>query len=249
MYTLYNGDCLEIMKTFPDNCIDLVVTDVPWGDTKQKFDVPVDSVELMKQLRRVVKASGKIVIISNMRYGAKLIIENENIFKRHRVIKTKRKRNFPNCSHQDLINHYDVFIFYDEVGTYNPIKTTGHKPVNKFTKRTGNGDNYGTMDKVISGGGQTNRNPTSIIEIEYRDVRIVAKEENRKPHTQEKPKEFSEYFIKTYTNEGDVVLDCFGGSMKCADACIDNNREFIGIELDKEFYKTAERRLEVYGRK
>jgi len=118
---LIHGDCLKVMKQMENNCIDLVVTDVPWGDTNQKFDIPVDSVELMKQLRRIVKPSGKIVIISNMRYGAKLVVENEDIFKRHRVIKTKRKRNFPNCSHQDLINHYDAFIFYDEVGTYNPI--------------------------------------------------------------------------------------------------------------------------------
>lgn len=243
---LYLGDCINILANTPENSIDLIVTDVPWGDTKQEFDKPVDTAVLMELLRKVVKPSGKIVIISNMRYGAKLVVENDDIFKQHRVWKHRRARNFQNSSHQALIYHYDMFIFYKDKGTYNPILTTGHKPVNSFTKRTGNGSNYGKMDKEFKGGGQTTRKPSSIIDIPYKDVRKVAKDEGRKQHPQEKPVELYQYIIKTYSNELDIVCDCFFGSCNSGIAAVIENRNFIGMELNSNFYNEACERIKKY---
>jgi DNA modification methylase len=132
--------------------------------------------------------------------------------------------------------HENVLIFYKSLPIYNPQKTSGHKPVNTYTKHVDNGSNYGDSIIGISGGGNTDRFPRDIIKFKW-DT------QKSKLHPTQKPVAANEYFIKTYTNEGDVVLDCCMGSGSTGVAALNTDREFIGIEMNEEYFNIAQNRL------
>jgi len=139
-----------------------------------------------------------------------------------------------------LRKHEDIVIFYKNLPTYNPQKTTGHKPVNSYTKHKGDGETLGKTTKGFSGGGQTDRYPTSIIKIS-----IVNQDGSResKYHPTQKPVALMEYLIKTYTNKDEIVLDFAMGPGTTGVACKNLNRKFVGIELDQDYFKIAEERI------
>jgi DNA modification methylase len=148
---------------------------------------------------------------------------------------------FLNAKKQPLRNHENILVFYKKQCKYYPQKTFGHKPVNKYTKKTSDGSTLGATKQGISGGGQTSRYPTTI--KEFNVVNQDGTSDGGNFHPSQKPISLMEYLIKTYTDENDTVLDFAMGSGTTGVACKNTNRKFIGIEKNKDFFEIAKRRI------
>lgn len=238
---IYNMDCIEGMKEISDESIDFIFCDLPYGVTNNDWDsiIPLD--ELWEQYNRIIKNNGAIALTAVQPFTSILVASNYKMFRYEWIWKKNKFTGFLNAKKMPLKQHESVLIFYKKLPDYNPQKTTGHKPVNSFTKHTSDGTNYGKTKKGIKGGGQTDRYPTSILEIP-----VINNDNKEKFHPTQKPVELVEYFIKTYTNEGDTVLDNCMGSASTAIASIKTNRHFIGFETNQEYYIKASERIENY---
>lgn len=238
---IYNMDCIEGMKQISDESIDFIFCDLPYGVTNNDWDsiIPLD--ELWEQYNRIIKNNGAIALTAVQPFTSLLVASNYKMFRYEWIWKKNKSTGFLNAKKMPLKQHESVLIFYKKLPIYNPQKTTGHKPVNSFTKHTSDGTNYGKTKKGIKGGGQTDRYPTSILEIP-----VINNDNKEKFHPTQKPVELVEYFIKTYTNEGDTVLDNCMGSASTAIASIKTNRHFIGFENNQEYYIKASERIENY---
>lgn len=234
MIQLIHGDCLEVMKTLPGKSVDLILTDLPYGTTQNKWDsiIPLDS--LWSQYERIIKDNGAIVLHSAQPFTSILISSNLKLFKYVWVWEKSIKTNFLNAKKQPLRQHEDICVFYKKQPIYNP---QGIKPVNKFT-RQGKSEttNYGAQDRSSGGyfqeiGGY----PSDIIKIPS---------EGKQVHPTQKPVALSEYLISTYTNPGSLVLDSTMGSGTTGVAAKNLGRSFIGIELDEKYFNIAKQRIE-----
>lgn len=226
---LMQGDCLERMKEIPDGSVDMVLTDPPYGTVACKWDSVIDLDLMWEELNRVIKPDGAIVLFGSEPFTSKLVCSNLKSFKyRWDWIKNK-STGFLNAKKQPLRCVEDICVFYLKQPTYNPQKTTGHKPVNTFTKHTSDGDTMGKTKKGISGGGQTDRYPTNTLS----HIPVVNNDGSNgtKIHPTQKPVSLMEYLIKTYTNEGETVLDFTMGSGSTIIASDNLNRNSIGIEM------------------
>lgn len=238
---LFQGDCLEVMKNIPDNSVGLVLTDPPYGTTACKWDSIIPLEPMWKELKRITKDNTAIVLMANQPFTSMLICSNLEMYKYNWVWKKNKSTGFLNAKKQPLRALEDICVFYTKPCVYNPQKTTGHKPVNTFTKHTTDGETVGRTKLGISGGGQTDRYPTNIIEI---PVMNNDGSHGDKVHPTQKPVALMEYLIKTYSNEGDVVLDFCAGSGTTGVAAKNLNRDFIGIEMDEGYFKIAQERIE-----
>jgi len=240
MINLMLGDCLERMKEIPDGSIDLILTDPPYGTTACKWDSVIPFEPMWEQLKRVIKGNGAIVLTASQPFTSALI--NSNIFEfRHNLVWDKvSPTGHLNAKKKPLTRHEDVLIFSKEkhgIFTYNPQKRKGAYR-NKSPKRSTDnvkGRCYGVVNHK-----KDNFNddyyPTSIYELSTA---------NRldKLHPTQKPVALMEYLIKTYSNEGETVLDFTMGSGTTGVACKNLNRKFIGIEKDKTYFKIAQDRI------
>jgi len=238
---LFHGDCLEIMKRLPKGKIDAVICDPPYGTTACKWDTIIPLDEMWMQLNRVGKITCPKVLFGSQPFTSNLIMSNIKNYKYDWVWIKNKSTNFLNSKKQPLRSYELISIFYDKQSKYNPQKTTGHKPVNTYTKNTSDGKTLGKTKIGISGGGQTDRYPKNLL---YFNVVNNDNSSGDKYHPTQKPVELMEYLIKTYTNEGDTVLDFTMGSGTTGVACVNLNRNFIGIEKDEEYFKIAEERIE-----
>ena len=234
------GDCLERMKEIPDGSVDMILCDLPYGATACSWDTVIPFNLLWEQYHRVIKYNGAIVLNASQPFTSALIMSNIKQFKYTWTWLKNKKTGFLNAKKQPLRQVEDVVVFYRKQPTYNPQKTHGHKPVNSFTKHTSDGDTLGKTKIGVTGGGQTDRYPTNVLSIP-----VVNNDNSNgdKHHPTQKPVELMEYLIKTYTNKEDVVLDNCMGSGTTGIACKRLNRSFIGIELDLEYFKIAEKRI------
>lgn len=233
------GDCLEIMKLIPDNSIDMVMCDLPYGTTaKNEWDKIIPFVPLWKEYKRIAKVNAAIVLTATQPFASQLITSNPKMFRYDLIWEKNKSTGFLNANRMPLRKHESILVFYRKLPVYNPQKSFGHKPVNSFTKNTSDGDNYGITKLGIKGGGQTDRHPTSIIKIP-----VINNDSNEKWHPTQKPVKLFEYLIKTYTNEQATVLDNCIGSGTTAIACVNLNRNFIGIDSDNEYCDLARIRL------
>lgn len=238
---LIQGDCLEVMKTLPDNSVDLVLTDPPYGTTRCSWDSVIDLDLMWEETKRIVKPSAAIVLMANEPFTSKLICSNIKDFKYRWDWKKNKSTGFLNAKKQPLRCIEDICVFYSKPCTYNPQKTTGHKPVNSYNREKNQGG--GTVGNVgaQSGGGSTERYPTNC--IDHINVMPNDKSQGVKQHPTQKPVELMEYLIKTYSNETEVVLDFTMGSGTTGIACVNTNRRFIGIELDKTYFDISVNRI------
>lgn len=235
--TIHCGDCLEIMRTLPDKSIDLVLCDLPYGTTQNKWDSCIDLGNLWFEYKRILKPSGVSVLTAQGVFTAKVILSNERDFKYKIVWEKSKSTNFLNANKQPLRKHEDICVFYTGKPTYNPQMGVGcayDKGIRK-NQQTGS---YGDFDPVHvkSEGG---RYPTDIIYFK------TAESESEKTvwHPTQKPVALCEYLIKTYSNENDVILDNCMGVGTTGVAAIKTNRRFIGIDMNKEFVEIAKRRI------
>ena len=238
---LIQGDCLEKMKDIPDGSIDMILCDLPYGTTACQWDTVIPFEPLWEQYRRIIKNNGAIVLTASQPFTSALVMSNVEMFKYAWVWVKNKKTGFLNAKKQPLRQVEDVVVFYKKQPTYIPQKTHGHKPVNSFTKHTSDGSTMGKTKIGITGGGQTDRYPSNVLTIP-----VVNNDNSNgdKFHPTQKPVALFEYLIKTYTKEEDLVLDNCMGSGTTGVACKKLNRNFIGIELDPEYFKIAEKRIE-----
>lgn len=236
---IIQGDCLEIMAGMPEHCIDMVLCDLPYGVTaRNRWDIIIPLEELWKQYKRVTKENAAIVLTTTQPFASQLIMSNSKMFRYDMIWVKNKSTGFLNAKKMPLRKHELVLIFYRSLPTYNPQKTRGHSPVNSYTKHTSDGTNYGMTKIGISGGGQTDRYPTSVL-----DIPVVNNDSSEKTHPTQKPVELFEFLIRTFTDENQVILDNCIGSGTTAIACYNTNRIFVGIEKDAEFYNSADKRI------
>jgi len=236
--TIIHGCCLEVMKDIPDRCIDMILCDLPYGVTsRNKWDVCIDIVEYFKLSKEKIKENGVIVLTAIEPFSSKLIVNNDDIYKYSWVWKKQTATGFLNAKKQPLRCYENVLVFYNKQCTYNPIMTTGHKQYKIKGHKYTDSKNYGKHDIPDYVGGTT-RYPQNIINIKTEPNRKA-----NKLHPTQKPVALMEYLIRTYTNENDLILDNCVGSGTTAVACINTNRNFIGIEKEKKYVDIANNRI------
>jgi len=224
--SLIEGDCLECMKSIPDGSIDMVLCDLPYGITQNKWDcyIPLDS--LWKEYNRIVKTNGVIALTSHGVFTAMLIMSQPKSFKYKWVWEKSKPTNFLNAKKQPLRKHEDVCIFYRKQPTYNPQMTQGI-PYDKGIRKDQLCGNYGDFEPVhVSSQGE--RYPTDILYVK------TAECEGEVIHPTQKPVELGRYLIRTYTNKGEIVLDNTFGSGSFLVAALMEGRNFIGIEKNED---------------
>lgn len=238
---LYQGDCIELMKSIPDNSIDMVLCDLPYKETGNKWDKGIDLKAVFDEYRRIIKEDGCIALNGTMKFGFQLYEVASDLYKYEWVWEKDNGTNAPNVNFQPFRIHEYVFIFGKGRVTngtrtpmnYYPQKTEG-KPYTQMSGRMS--ENWkGGLKNVVTD------NPTGL-----RHPKTIQKFTRDKSglHPTQKPVAMCEYFIKTYTSEGATVLDNCMGSGSTGVACVNSNRNFIGIELDERYFNIAKERIE-----
>lgn len=240
---LIHGDCLKLMPTLGDNSVDMVLVDLPYGQTACAWDCEIDLTDMWVQLKRICKPNANIVFFTTTKFGYQLIKSNEKWFRSDLVWEKPNIVGFLSAKKMVLRKHEMIYLFGKPSGggkTYNPQKTTGHKPQNLPAYGIDNGveDVYGKKYKPAHTVDDT-RFPTSVQKFGCSGVN----EKRGKFHRTQKPVALCEWLIKTYSNEGETVLDFTMGSGSTVVAAKNTGREFIGIEMDEEIFKIAEERL------
>ena len=240
---IIQGDCLEVMRGFPDQSIDAIITDPPYGTTACKWDTVIPFEPMWEQLKRIIKPHGAIVLFGSQRFTSALVMSNPDMFKYSWIWQKAVGSNFATLKYQPMKEHEDVLIFGKGKTIYKPImeerKGSGSERVkhkyNALKTKTGEA-NGGLLNTERTGKYGELRNPSS---VQYFNNR----EDCRGFHPTQKPVALMEYLIKTYTNEGETVLDFTIGSGTTAVACINTKRNFIGIELDEKYCEIARQRI------
>jgi site-specific DNA-methyltransferase (adenine-specific) len=235
---LWLGDCLIEMDRITDGSVDLILADLPYGTTACKWDTIIPFEPLWKQYKRVIKRNGAIVLTASQPFTSALVMSNPGWFKYSLVWEKDNATNFLNAKHQPMKVHEDVAVFSQAASSFtpgiamafNPQKTPG-KPY-RAINRAGNHVYHASPagHETISDGW---RNPRSVLRFNA----------ERGLHGTQKPVALMEYLIRTYTNEGETVLDNTMGSGTTGVACLNTGRRFIGIEKDTEIFATAEKRI------
>ena len=230
MIKLLQGDCLELMKNIKDKSIDMILCDLPYGTTHCKWDTVIQFESLWKQYNRIIKDNGAICLFSQMPFSAILISSNFKMYRYEWIWKKSTRTGFLNAKKMPLKVHENIEVFYKKPPTYNPQFTQG-KPYK--TKKSSLSPIYNDMLLVetVSDG---RRYPIDVLEFNS----------EWGLHPTQKPVALLEYLIKTYTNEGETVLDNCMGSGSTGVASIHTNRNFIGIELDKDYFDIAKKRID-----
>ena len=231
MIDLRQGNCLELMKDIPDKSIDMILCDLPYGTTRNKWDSVIPLDKLWEQYSRIIKDNGAIVLFSQMSFTAELVHSNLNLFKYEWIWQKENGTGFLNAKKMPLKIHENIEIFYKKTPTYNPQMRKGFKPYSQMSGR--GSSNYGEQIRVqtINNG---ERYPIDIIEF---------KRDKEKLHSTQKPVALLEYLIKTYTNENETVLDNCAGSMSTVIASTNTNRNCIAIEKDKNYFEIGKKRV------
>ena len=232
---LINDECISLMEKMKENSVDMVFCDLPYGTTQNNWDVIIPFEKLWSCYNNIVKENGAIILTASQPFTSLLISSNIKNFKFEWIWKKTIGSGQLNIKRQPLKQHENILVFYRKPPCYNEQKTKG-EPY-KITRKNGTlkKSNYGEQ-KEHSKENEGYRHAQSIIEI--------PNPRKKGGHPTEKPVSLCEYFIKTYSNEGDVVLDNCMGSGSTGVACINLNRNFIGIEMDKDYFDKAKERLE-----
>ena len=251
-YKLYKGDCLEVMDKLIEEAVkvDAIITDPPYGTTACKWDSVVRFDEMWKRLDKLIKPNGVVVLFGSEPFSSALRMSNIEDFKYDWIWKKNTGSNFLQANYQPIKRHEIISVFgkypasYTKSGlklNYNPqMDENGKVYSNRANQDIQDGLNAwrNRMSKDYKFKRNNNKGtfPTSILEFEG----VI----NNRTHPAEKPVHLMEYLVKTYTNEGDLVLDFTMGSGSTGVACMNLNRRFIGIELDEKYFNIAKNRLE-----
>lgn len=242
---LYHGDCLEVMEEIPDKSIDMILSDLPYGILNKgnpgaKWDAVIPLDRLWKQYLRIIKDNGAIILFGSGMFTAQLMQSQRKLWRYNLVWNKVRTTGFLNAKRMPLRQHEDICVFYKKAPTYNPqMVSCGHDRRNhsrgnlKLRKKNRCYGEHRDVESVAV----DEKFPTSILTVpkEHQVGKFY--------HPVQKPVQLMEWLIRTYTNEGQTVLDSCMGAGSTGLACINAGRCFIGIELEKEYYDIARRRL------
>ena len=281
-FNIYNNDCLEEMKNIKDKSIDLIFTDLPYGETNCKWDTPIDLDLMWKQFKRIRKDTTPIIFTCSTKFGYSLIESNKKEFRYDLVWVKSSPVGFLNAKRMPMKKHELVYVFYkkcpSEVYSNNIKKYHKHKYLDNNDNNIiykSDSELYGKVDRpdFKNRKGESRYNPplpNSIIKEDetiykktlYGDIKdiknrphittynpplpnsILEIKSQKGRHSTQKPTALSDFFIKYYSNEGDIVLDICMGSASTGISCLNLNRQFIGIEKDKDIFNIAKKRLE-----
>ncbi|MCT2160031.1 DNA-methyltransferase [Granulicatella adiacens] len=228
---IHNEDCLVGMNKIPDKSIDMILCDLPYGTTKNEWDVMLPLDELWKQYERIIKDNGAIVLTAQTPFDKILGASNTKLLRYEWIWEKSLGTGHLNANKMPLKSHENILVFYKELPIYNPQFTYG-KPYKQLNGKISS-PNYGKQIRIETNN-EGYRYPKSVLFFES---------EKNNFHPTQKPVSLCEYFIKTYTNEGDVVLDNCIGSGTTAIACLNTKRNFIGFEKNTEYFKKATDRI------
>ena len=237
--TLLNGDCLELMKTIPDGSIDLVLTDLPYGLTANEKDIALPFDKLWAEWRRLAKPNAAFVLFAQGLFYVDMVQSNRKMFRYDLVWDKELTSGFLNANRMPMRRHEQIAVFYAKQPTYNPQMTEGAPNHDQGTKRYEKemtNRNYGEFNPVETKKDGL-KHPTSIVRFRKPHPSVAL-------HRTEKPVDLLKWLVRTYTNEGDVVLDCCMGCGSTGVACAETGRKFVGIELDENYFRVAKDRLE-----
>ena len=233
----YLGDCLELMpKHIEDKSIDMIFCDLPYGTTRNKWDsiIPLD--KLWSEYERIIKDNGAIVLFAQTPFDKVLGASNLKLLKYEWIWEKDRASGHLNAKKMPMKAHENILVFYKKLPTYNPQKTTGHKPSNTSGRRLKETTNYGKFEQIISGG-QTTRYPRSVQKVN------VVNSQHGIIHPTQKPLSLIEYMIRTYTNESDLILDNTCGSGTTGLGAKNLKRNYIMMEQDPKYFEIAKSRV------
>lgn len=241
MRKLFLGDCLEVMDRLIADGVkfDAIIADPPYGTTACKWDSIIPFEEMWKRLKSLRKDNTPIVLFGSEPFSSSLRLSNVNEYKYDWFWEKTQATGFFNAKKQPMRCIENICVFYKKQSLFNFIKTYGHKPVNSYTKYLSTVNKtqvYGKCSKELSGGGNTDRYPRQLLTFS-------SDKQKNYLHPTQKPLALMEYLVKTYTNEGDMVLDFTMGSGTTGVACKKLNRNFIGIELDENYFNIAKNRI------
>jgi site-specific DNA-methyltransferase (adenine-specific) len=244
MINLMHGDCLELMKSIPDGSVDMVLTDPPYGTTACKWDSVIPFEPMWAQLKRVTKKNGAIVMTASQPFTSALVMSNVKMFKYEWIWEKAVGSNFAALKYQPMKEHENILVFSCSTHQYYPVKQP-RKGTGKARLSYGNnGSTTGEATGSLKFNGFTPdtydhdwRNPSSVQFFNNR-------ESGRGLHPTQKPVALMEYLIKTYTNEGETVLDFTMGSGTTGVAAKNLHRSFVGIELDEGYFNIAKERID-----
>ena len=243
-YSLYHGDCLEVMQSLPENSIDMVLCDLPYGTTACSWDRVIHFDKLWKSYKRIVKPNCAICLFGTEPFSSALRMSNLKDFK-YDWIWEKSKSGFaftakyrPVCKHETI----SVFSLNGKRTQYYPIMESGepYHRTHKISECDINNHGIGFNRREVESTNDGYRYPTTILRFQQKWRR------QDQLHPTQKPVALLEYLIKTYSNESDVVLDNCMGSGSTGIACLNTNRKFIGIELDDNYFNVAKQRIETH---
>ncbi len=235
--SLLHGDCLDLMNEIPDASIDMVLCDLPYGRTRNKWDIIIPFDSLWEQYRRIIKSNGAIVLFADGMFMAELMSSNPSMWRYNLVWDKVLSGGFLNANKMPLRQHEELCVFYKKSPTYNPQKSKGAKSHSKGSKRDYVNNNYGSYNFVDNTDMHGDlKFPTSIIKCQKPHP-------SKALHPTEKPVALCEYLIKTYTNPNETVLDNCMGSGPTGVACVNTGRRFIGMELDSKYFELASKRI------
>ncbi len=233
----YLGDCLELMSSIKDTSVDLILCDLPYGVTKNKWDSVINLNDLWNQYNRIIKDNGAIILFGQDMFTANVMLSNQKIHRYNIIWEKTSPTGHLNAKKMPLRSHEDIIVFYKKLPTYNPQKTTGHERKVSTAKHKINSKkttNYG--EHGLTTYDSTERFPKSV-------WTFATDKQKSALHPTQKPVQLLEYIIKTYTNENDLVLDNCAGSGSTGVACKNLNRNYIMMEKDETYFNIIKERL------
>lgn len=232
---LMHGDCIDLLKKIPEKSIDMICADMPYGTTNCKWDSTINLDLLWPELERIIKNKGAIVLFAQTPFDKVLGASNLKLLRYEWIWDKPHSTGFFNAKKMPMKSHENILVFYKELPTYNPIKTTGHE--RKTAKRSSCGSEIYGKEAKMQHYDSTERYPRSIQRFSS------DKQKNGGFHPTQKPVDLISYLIKTYTNENDLVLDFCMGSGTAGVSALQNKRRFIGIEKQIDYVNIADERI------
>ena len=232
MIKLLHGDCLERMKEIPDGSVDAIICDLPYGTTACKWDTVIPFEPLWEQYKRLIKKNGAIVLFGSQPFTSALVMSNPKWFKYSWVWEKNTATGHLNAKRMPMKSHEDIVVFGDAPNYY----PQDMQPLGKVVRRGGNGDNFGKSG--TENFQEFTNYPRSVLNYNSNTDKL---------HPTQKPVALCEYLIRTYTKEGETVLDNTMGSGTCGIACLNTGRGFIGIEKDPKYFEIAQSRIMVHN--
>lgn len=231
---LLQGDCLDLLKTIPDNKVDLVLVDLPYGTTVCSWDVIIPFEPLWKELNRVSKENAAQIFTASMPFSSLLVSSNIKNFRYEWIWEKPQGTNPLTSKKMPLKSHENILVFYRKLPTYNPQMEQG-TPYGGFSSDQSKiGEVYGSLKSRHRDNPTGERYPKTVLRFK----------QEKGLHPTQKPVPLFEYLIKTYSNENETILDCTMGSGTTGVACVNTNRNFIGIEKDENYFNVAKKRIE-----